>query len=84
MTHDEHRARHVLLHEQFDELCADYLTHNRGSLPSKTTMAEMIRWSHEQTIDPTESGEHRELPAVCSRCGKSYDNSDAHTCEATS
>ena len=53
MTDDEHKARHVALHRSLDELLADYLTHNRGKLPSTTTVYELLVWSHAQTFDPT-------------------------------
>ena len=33
MTHDEHRDRHILLHREFDELLADYMT-ERAEWPS--------------------------------------------------
>jgi hypothetical protein len=52
MTQDEHRARHELLHQMFDELLADYLTCNRGKVPSMTTVMELVTWSHQQTIEP--------------------------------
>lgn len=53
MTKDEHRARHLMLHQSLDELLADYLRHNAGALPSTTTVMELLQWSHEQTIEPT-------------------------------
>jgi hypothetical protein len=52
MTHDEHRERHKELHRSFDELMADFLTHNSGRFPTEVTLMELARWSHEQTIDP--------------------------------
>lgn len=54
MTTDEHRQRHVFLHDAFDELIADYLTWNRGKVPSNTTAMELMEWSHAQTIEPLE------------------------------
>jgi len=54
VTHEEHRARHLELHRAFDELLADYLAHNRGALPSSTTLMTLMEWSHHQTIDPVE------------------------------
>lgn len=54
MTHDEHRERHKLLHEHLDELLADFLVHNWSARPSTTTLIELMRWSHAQTIDPDE------------------------------
>ncbi len=54
MTRDEHRERHKVLHEHFDELIADYLGQNPGKLPTSTTMMELIQWSFRQTKMPTE------------------------------
>lgn len=47
-----HRDRHQLLHREFDELMADYLSHNRGAMPSNTTLMQLMEWSHKQTIEP--------------------------------
>lgn len=55
MTPDEHRQRHIELHRAFDELLADFLTHNRGKLLSNTTLEELLRWSHAQTVQPVEA-----------------------------
>lgn len=56
VTLEEHRLRHVELHSAVDELIADFLTHNNGSLLSNTTLLDLIRWSHAQTLEPTEKG----------------------------
>ena len=53
MTAEEHVARHKLLHEMFDELLADFLFHNSNKLPSNTTLTDLMKWSFEQTKDPT-------------------------------
>ncbi len=53
MTKKEHIERHKLLHESLDELIADMINHT-NSLPSKTTVKELMDWSHEQTKNPTE------------------------------
>ncbi len=53
MTPEEHRQRHVLLHSYLDELVADMIKHT-FALPSKTTVTELIEWSHSQTIKPKE------------------------------
>lgn len=53
MTFAEHKARHVELHKALDELAADFLTHNPGKMLSTTTVMELVRWSHQQTTDPT-------------------------------
>jgi hypothetical protein len=47
-----HRDRHQLLHGHLDELIGDYLGHNRGAMPSTTTLMQLIEWSHKQTIEP--------------------------------
>jgi hypothetical protein len=53
MTRDEHRARHVELHEAFDELLADFLANAPGRpLPSTSTLEDLMKWSHRQTVDP--------------------------------
>ena len=49
----DHQARHKELHEHLDELLADFITHTKG-MPSETTILELMRWSHEQTITPSE------------------------------
>jgi len=54
MTKEEHIERHKLLHQCLDELVADFITHT-GVLPSKTSVMELMTWSHEQTINPTEA-----------------------------
>lgn len=51
----DHRERHVMLHRYLDELLADYLTHNRTALPSHTPISDLMTWSHQQTIEPTEA-----------------------------
>jgi hypothetical protein len=50
-----HRERHLFLHACFDELLADYLTHNGTATPSRTPIADLMIWSHGQTIEPTEA-----------------------------
>jgi hypothetical protein len=54
MTTEQHRERHKMLHEHFDELLADFLFHNRDKLklPSNTSVMELVEWSHRQTIEP--------------------------------
>ena len=49
----EHKERHVELHKMLDELVADFLSQTNG-LPSKTTVMELMKWSYEQTVAPTE------------------------------
>ncbi len=49
----EHIQRHKELHKSLDELIADFISHT-GRLPSKTPLTELMKWSHHQTIKPTE------------------------------
>ena len=53
MNREEHKARHQLLHKELDELIADFITHTK-SLPSKTSLMELMSWSRIQTTNPTE------------------------------
>jgi hypothetical protein len=52
LSKKQHRERHQLLHQHFDELMADFLYHHKDKLPSDTTLEELMIWSHQQTIDP--------------------------------
>jgi len=62
VTKETHRLRHVALHRMLDELVADFLRHgvrfdlNKPMapcpLPSNTTVADLMAWSHQQTIEP--------------------------------
>jgi hypothetical protein len=54
MTPEEHKDRHILLHQHFDELLADFIWQT-DSLPSQTTLLELINWSYQQTLEPTEN-----------------------------
>lgn len=56
MTVEEHRERHVLLHRMLDELVADFIGQS-GKRPSETTVLELIFWSSEQMVNPTEKKE---------------------------
>ena len=51
MTPEEHRNRHIELHRALDELMSDFLRHT-GRLFSMTTILELARWSHAQTMEP--------------------------------
>lgn len=50
---EEHLRRHKALHEDLNELVADFITHT-GRLPSYTFLVDFMKWSYSQTIDPTE------------------------------
>ena len=52
MTHEEHRLKHIALHNSLDELLADWIIET-GSLPSKSSVLELLEWSHSQTINPS-------------------------------
>ena len=57
MTHDEHKARHLMLHNALDELLADYilglgpLGYEGGFLD--TPVKTLMEWSFRQTLSPT-------------------------------
>lgn len=81
MTHDEHKARHQVLHEAFDELIADYLRWHKGKRPSNTTMDELMKWSFLQTKEPyVDHGDAAHAYAVCAHCGEEVLETAAHTC----
>ncbi len=48
-----HKSRHLRLHHCLDELTADWIRHT-GKRPSEHTIFDLMEWSHEQTITPTE------------------------------
>lgn len=52
-TPQEHRARHVELHKMFDELAADFIAQT-GKMPSYSSIMELMKWSYEQTVAPTD------------------------------
>lgn len=57
LTPEQHKQRHIELHKALDELAADWLDHQSSNslrMFSNTTIAELMEWSHEQTINPTE------------------------------
>ncbi len=51
MTKEEHIKRHQELHLMLDELLADFINHT-DKLPSKTSLLELVEWSHKQTMNP--------------------------------
>ena len=53
LTFQTHRLRHEKLHNHLDELLADWITHT-GKRPSESTVRELLEWSFQQTIQPTE------------------------------
>lgn len=48
-----HINRHLLLHQNLDELLADYITHTKKGL-SDTKILDLMKWSYKQTQDPDE------------------------------
>jgi hypothetical protein len=80
MTHEQHKARHRELHEAFDELIADYLRWHRGSLPSTTTCMDLMKWSFDQTKEPTQDASERaHIFTVCAHCGELL-TEERHVC----
>ena len=69
MTGEEHRQRHLELHQALDELLADYLMHHPGKLLSATTLEDLLRWSHAQTVQPVERAT-RSLVALARKTGQ--------------
>lgn len=53
MEKNEHIIRHKELHKALDELIADWITQT-GRRPSEGKIIDLMTWSHEQTINPTE------------------------------
>ena len=52
MDIEEHKEIHEKLHLALDELLADYIEHNPEKLPTKSTIMELVIWSHQQVIKP--------------------------------
>lgn len=51
MNKVEHIAAHVALHDNLDKLVADFLA-NTSNLPSRTSVTDLMAWSHKQTVQP--------------------------------
>jgi hypothetical protein len=49
MTREQHMARHRTLHGMLDELLADYLRHGDHTRSISDPIADLMRWSFEQT-----------------------------------
>jgi hypothetical protein len=62
LNQGEHRARHRMLHRFLDELVADFIDHTHG-MPSKTNLMDFMKWSHEQTVSPTEKKALKKKPS---------------------
>ena len=50
---EEHKARHIALHNALDELVADFIEHTNIA-PGSVTVMDLIKWSYEQTLSPAE------------------------------
>ena len=50
---EEHRQRHIALHQALDELVADWIMQT-DKRPSANTVLELMQWSNEQTRWPTD------------------------------
>jgi hypothetical protein len=54
LSPEEHKSRHVHLHSALDELFADYIEqHPNESKFTQMPLIKLIRWSKEQTENPT-------------------------------
>jgi len=53
MEIEEHKRIHKELHAALDQLVADWISQT-GKYPSKSTVLELMEWSHQQTINPVE------------------------------
>lgn len=62
MTSEQHKERHIKLHQMLDELAADFIQHT-GQLPSQTSILELMEWSHRQALEPVE-GTTKTEPAL--------------------
>jgi len=51
MTKDEHKKRHITLHECFDELLADFIK-STGAAPLRRPIIDLVDWSYKQTQEP--------------------------------
>lgn len=58
-TYEQHRQRHKELHHALDELVADWLVETEG-LPSECSVMELLAWSYEQTVVPSDKRERFE------------------------
>ncbi len=55
MTVEEHKERHRILHQQLDELFADYISHHPDEINFlQMPLKKLLDWSYQQTLEPTE------------------------------
>ncbi len=58
MTPEEHKAKHKVLHENFDELFADYIKHHPKQINFlQMPLKQLLDWSYQQTLEPSDLGE---------------------------
>ncbi len=55
MTKAEHIQIHKDLHKHFDRLLADWISET-GNMLSDHSIMELVEWSHQQTINPSDKG----------------------------
>jgi len=60
MTKEEHIKRHAELHGCLDELVADFIAY-RGKGLSESSIIDLIQWSFQQTINPSEDAHSDEV-----------------------
>lgn len=55
MTPEEHKEKHIKLHNSLDELFADFIKQHPDTVRFlEKPIIELIRWSKNQTCQPTE------------------------------
>ena len=64
MNHDGHREHHKMLHARFNELLADWTSHNKEVYVGYTDqpIKALMEWSFQQSQEPTEVGDATEGP----------------------
>ena len=53
---EDHKKRHIELHESLDELVSDFINHTE-SMPTETTVLDLLKWAYLQTINPDDKDE---------------------------
>lgn len=53
MTPEEHKKRHIVLHNSLDELAVDFISITEKKL-SETSISELIEWSYKQSVKEDE------------------------------
>lgn len=53
MTKEQHKKRHELLHRHLDELLGDFILQT-GHYPSSVSLMTLLKWSYQQTKNPTQ------------------------------